>query len=81
MRRMNEQEVLHAMRQIGQTLARSPAAADMAQGIHAFWIEWTEPGPHWTTTQAALDRLLAQGLVERVELEDGRHVWRRPRDC
>jgi hypothetical protein len=74
---MHEQEVRHAMQQIRHALERSPAAADTVQGIHAWWIEWPEPGPHWTTTQQALERLRDEGVVECVRLEDGREVWRR----
>lgn len=77
--RMNEQEVLYAMEQVRQALERSPTAADTAKGIHSFWIAWSEPGPHWTTTQEALLRLQAQGVVQVVELEDGRQVWRKAR--
>jgi hypothetical protein len=76
---MNEQEVLYAMLQIRYALERSPAGADTAQGIHTYWIGWGEPGPHWTTTREALQRLQQQGAVEQVQLEDGRDVWRKAR--
>jgi hypothetical protein len=73
---MHEQEIRHAMRQIRHVLRGKPAAADTVQGIHAWWIEWSEPGPHWSTTEQALERLQAEGVVECVTLEDGRKVWR-----
>ena len=67
------------MLQIRHLLARSPTAADTAEGIHAWWIDWPEPAPHRSTTEAALLRLQAQGVVEGVAVEGGRQIWRRPR--
>jgi hypothetical protein len=76
---MNEQDVRFAMLQIRNQLGRSPAAADTTQGIHACWMVWNEPRPHWTSTEQALVRLEEAGEVERVRLEDGREVWRKAR--
>ncbi|MDP1966923.1 hypothetical protein [Rhodoferax sp.] len=76
---MNEQEVLYAMLQIRHVLERSPSAADTVQGIHAWWVDWPEPAPHWEVTEAALARLESQGAVERVSVEGGREIWRRAR--
>ncbi len=77
--RMNEQEVLYAMLRIQHALERSPSAADTVQGIHAWWVEWPEPAPHWDVTEAALGRLESEGVVERVAVEGGREIWRRAR--
>jgi hypothetical protein len=74
---MNEQDIRLAMLQIRNKLGHSPAAADTAQGIHACWMVWNEPRPHWTVTEQALRRLEKAGEVERVRLEDRREVWRK----
>ena len=74
---MNEQEVLHAMRQISSVIAGSPHAADTLDGIHTCWIRWIEPRPDERTTEAALRRLESEGAMECVTLEGGRQVWRR----
>jgi hypothetical protein len=74
---MKEQDVRFAMSQIQHAFTRAPDGADTAQGIHQFWLQWTEPAPHWHVTQEALVRLEKLRVVQRVRLEDGREVWRR----
>ena len=74
-----EPQVRYAMQQIRHVLQQRPQAADTVEGIHTFWIEWQEPQPPLAATQAALELLQDEGVVEWVRLESGRQVWRRAR--
>jgi hypothetical protein len=74
---MHEQDVRFAMSGIRQALERAPHAADTAQGIHAFWLQWSEPAPHPIVTKEALARLEQEKVVQRVQLGNGREIWRK----
>lgn len=72
-------QIRYAMEQIRHVLQQRPQAADTVEGIHTFWIEWQEPQPPLAATQAALELLQDEDVVECVQLESGRQVWRRAR--
>ena len=72
---MNEQLVDFAVTHIRRRLESAPQSVDTVSGIHSFWIEWPEPVPSQATTLEALERLEANGLVERIAL-DTRELWR-----
>ena len=57
-------------------LARRPHAADTEQGIADWWMR--EAGIVATAVEVAfaLDALLSRGVVRRVPLPDGSHLYR-----
>ncbi len=57
-------------------LARWPKAADTEQGIADWWMR--EAGISVTAGEVAfaLDALLARGVVRRMQLPDGTHLYR-----
>ncbi len=75
---INENDVVYAMRFIRYAIQRASARHDTVEGIHGFWIEWSEPVPPMSVTQVALERLAAEGMVEPIKMDD-RVVWRRCR--
>lgn len=61
---------------IAAYVEQHPLAADSVEGIHLWWLDSLFP---LETTQAALELLEEEGLLER--LPSGRvTVWRRRRD-
>jgi hypothetical protein len=55
-------------------LKAHPNACDSADGIRQWWLEGT--GATLDEVSAALDRLVAEGRVERIQ-RDSREVFRR----
>jgi hypothetical protein len=76
---MNEQPVDFAVQSIRHYLVRAPHSADTVSGIHAWWIDWPEPAPPQAITLKALQRLEADGLVERASIGNS-ELWRRRSD-
>ena len=73
---MNEQLIVFAMRGICSRLETASHAADTVSGIHLVWINWAEPTPPQAITLQALQRLEANGLVERVAIQEG-ELWKK----
>jgi hypothetical protein len=57
-------------------LASRPHAIDSARGIRERWLEGLPGLQDPATIDTALERLAAEGLVERMELPDGGTLWR-----
>jgi hypothetical protein len=57
---------------------QSPNSADTVEGIHNYWIDWSEPVPSVLVTQQALEVLEKNGFVEPV-LVGERVIWRKAR--
>jgi hypothetical protein len=51
--------------------ASHPNAADTLEGVHAWWVGTRIPGATSAEVEAACLRLVAAGIIERVELPDG----------
>ena len=60
-------------------LRAHPQASDSLEGIVSWWLPARFLAAR-ELVQASLDRLVAQGLVERTRLADGTIVYRRPPD-
>lgn len=60
-------------------LRAHPQASDSLDGIVAWWLPARFAAAR-ESVHASLDRLAAQGLVERTRLADGTIVYRRPRE-
>ena len=60
-------------------LAGHPEATDSLDGIVSWWLPRQRYEQTRERIQAALDRLVAQGVVERIHLADGSVVDRRSR--
>ncbi len=52
-------------------VASHPSAADTLEGVHAWWVGARVPGATRAEVEAACERLVASGVIERVELPDG----------
>jgi hypothetical protein len=65
-----------AAQAIREYLTVRPCAADTAEGIHAYWIQWGESPEMIEVTEAALLELEQQGFVERAAAGN-RLLWRR----
>ncbi|MGV3742940.1 MAG: hypothetical protein ACO1NO_11590 [Burkholderiaceae bacterium] len=63
--------------EIMKYLQRHPASADLAQGVHTYWLGWGCSPEQLCVTQAALHHLHAEGAIECIEVEAGT-LWRRP---
>jgi hypothetical protein len=59
-------------------LSRHPDAADSEEGIAAWWMPAMDVDTCTAEVAAALERLYAQGLIERHSLPDGRVIYRGP---
>jgi hypothetical protein len=59
-------------------LRERPGSADTLEGIHRWWIRWPERPESQAVTEIALERLEAEGLVERFRVGSN-VVWRRRR--
>ncbi len=73
---MNNQTLNFALRAIQSRLTQSPNSADTVQGIHNYWIDWSEPVPPVLVTQQALEVLEKNALVEQI-LAGERVIWRK----
>jgi hypothetical protein len=51
--------------------ASHPNAADTLEGLHSWWVGARVPGATRAEVEAACARLVAAGVIERVELPDG----------
>jgi hypothetical protein len=56
---------------IASYVASHPSAADTLEGVHAWWVGARVPGATRAEVEAACERLVAAGVIERVELPDG----------
>ncbi|HSC79330.1 MAG TPA: hypothetical protein VLC08_03160 [Chitinolyticbacter sp.] len=65
----------YAATAISDYLRQRPASADTLEGIHAWWIDWGGPPEAVSVTQAALERLEADGVIERRYIGN-RELWR-----
>jgi hypothetical protein len=74
----DEQLITHAAAEITAWLAARPNSADTLEGIHRWWIRWPGPEEAISVTEAAVQRLLAAGLLEEVQV-GSRLIWRRRR--
>jgi hypothetical protein len=75
---VNNQALSFAIRAIEFRLSKSPNSADTIEGIHNYWIDWSEPVPPMQVTQQALEALEQKKLVEQVMVGE-RAVWRKAR--
>jgi len=62
---------------IQRYLASHPKAADTVEGVARWWIPRQRMEETLARTQAALERLVARGAVERSRIDDGRVIYRR----
>lgn len=76
---MDEQSILAVAKEIRRYLDSRPESADTVDGIHHFWINWSGLPESRLVTAAALELLLAEGVVECVRYGN-RELWRRRRD-
>ena len=51
--------------------ASHPKAADTLDGVHAWWVGARVPGATSAEVEAACLRLVAAGVIARIELPDG----------
>jgi hypothetical protein len=75
---VNNQALNFAIRAIEFRLSESPNSADTVEGIHNYWIDWSEPVPPLLVTQQALEALEQKKLVEQVRVGE-RSIWRKSR--
>jgi hypothetical protein len=61
---------------IREYLRERPDSADTLEGIHRWWIRWPDRPESPALTEIALERLEAEGLVERFRVGHN-VVWRR----
>lgn len=61
---------------IREYLRERPDSADTLEGIHRWWIRWPDRPESPALTEIALERLEAEGLLERFRVGDN-VVWRR----
>jgi hypothetical protein len=61
---------------IREYLRERPDSADTLEGIHRWWIRWPDRPESPALTEIALERLEADGLLERFRVGDN-VVWRR----
>lgn len=64
------------MQAIVEYLARSPQAADTAEGIAQWWMPEMGVELPPAAVQEALERLLELHLIERSQLPDGSVIYR-----
>ena len=62
---------------ISRYLSSHPRAADSVEGIRRWWLAPLRYDEAVTVVQHALDRLLAEGVVAREAMPDGRVIYRR----
>jgi hypothetical protein len=62
---------------IARYLSSHPKAADSVEGIRRWWLAPLRYDEAVTVVQHALDRLLAEGVVAREAMPDGRVIYRR----
>lgn len=75
---MDDDDTTHQVaRAISTYLATRPDAVDTADGIRRWWLPRLGVEATPERLQRALDRLVADGAVERRELPDGRSVYGR----
>jgi hypothetical protein len=73
----DDEAVLRVVRGISRYLAEHPEAADTVDGIQHWWLPRLGIDATVNTLHAALDRLVADGIVERRALPDGGTVYGR----
>ena len=74
---MGEEEDTEAVADVIQRyLVAHPQAADTVEGVTRWWIPRERLEESLARTEAALERLVARGVVERTEI-GGRVVYRR----
>ncbi len=72
----SDDRVTSIANQIEGYLQKNPSAADSAEGIQRWWIQGWEVS--LDLVQQALDRLQAQGIIERTTI-GGTTIYRRTR--
>lgn len=75
---MLDRSVQLAYDAISAYLAHHPMAADTAEGIHQYWIQWDGIPEMQHITEIALAQLEQDGLIEPIQI-GGRLLWRRKR--
>lgn len=73
---MNDKQILLRAAAIQRYLLARPESADTLEGIHATWIRSRDPADSMDLTQAALEYLMAAGIVES-SAAGTQTVWRR----
>lgn len=72
----DDSQVARVAKEIETYLETRPDAADDLEGVRSWWIARQRFLEARRTVEAALDRLVEEGRVERRELGDGRVVYR-----
>ena len=65
-----------AMQEISRYLIQRPDAADTAEGVHHWWIQWPDSAAPMAVTLAALEQLERDGLMQHIRI-GSRDIWRR----
>jgi hypothetical protein len=76
---MEHNLILFAATQIRSYLETRPEAADTAEGIHHWWIQWPSVEETIVITQAALETLQQSGEMETISIGNS-ILWRRKRN-
>ncbi len=71
----HDHEIQFAVSAIRQYISNRPNAADTAEGIHLWWINWPEPIP-MSVTLAALEILEKSNEMETIKIGN-RTIWRK----
>jgi hypothetical protein len=73
---MNDKQILLRAAAIQRYLLVRPESVDTLEGIHGSWIRSRDPNDSMDLTQAALEYLVAAGIVESIAAGT-QIVWRR----
>ncbi|UXY17236.1 hypothetical protein N8I74_09575 [Chitiniphilus purpureus] len=76
---MDEQLVDTVMQAIRAYVRARPDCADTIEGIHAWWVPWPDQPEPLSVTRLALERLEAEGVLERRHV-GRRELWRARRE-
>lgn len=71
----DDEQVINMAREIWRYLARHPNAADSLEGIQRWWLIGQRDAEATTKVERALELLIAEGLVVKRKLPDGKAIY------
>jgi hypothetical protein len=71
----HDQRIENVAMEIGRYLHAHPDAADSAEGVRHWWLTHENAKVALTVVDAALDRLISQGVVRMRVLADGTRIY------
>jgi hypothetical protein len=71
----HDQRIENVAMEIGRYLHAHPDAADSAEGVRHWWLTHENAKVALTVVEAALGRLISQGVVRMRVLADGTRIY------